>query len=121
MLLKNFYTIKDIQTADKHTVSIELNPNHEIYKGHFPGNPVVPGVCLTQMTKEVIETITGKKLRMLTGDNLKFTAVLNPEINPNVTLTLALKTLDNGTLQADSAIADGEAKFFSFKGSFKEE
>jgi 3-hydroxyacyl-[acyl-carrier-protein] dehydratase len=121
MLLKNFYTINYIHATEKFIVNIDLNPNHEIYKGHFPGNPVVPGVCLTQMTKEVIETITGKKLRMLTGDNLKFTAVLNPEINPNVTLTLALKIHDNGGLQADSSIADGEAKFFSFKGSFKEE
>lgn len=52
MLLNDFFKITDIKNADKYTISIEMNPKHDIYKGHFPGNPITPGVCLTQMVKE---------------------------------------------------------------------
>ncbi|MBL7882621.1 MAG: 3-hydroxyacyl-ACP dehydratase [Bacteroidia bacterium] len=120
MLLNHFFTIKNISNAEKYTINIELNPKHQVYQGHFPGNPVAPGVCLTQMVKETVEHIIGKKLTMVTGDNLKFTAILNPEVNKNVVMTLALKTKDNGLLQADSTVTDGETSFFSIKASFKE-
>ena len=120
MLLNDFFKITNIESGEKHLVSIEMNAKHKIYEGHFPGNPVAPGVCLTQMVKETVEHITNKKLTMVTGDNIKFTAVLNPEVNKDVVMMLALKTKENGLLHADSSISAGDMSFFSFKGSFKE-
>lgn len=120
MLLNDFFSIKNIESGEKHTIQITLNTNHKVYKGHFPENPIAPGVCLTQMVKETVEHITNKKLTMVTGDNIKFTAILNPEVNPNVTMSLSIKTKENGLLQADSTVHSGETSFFSFKGSFKE-
>jgi 3-hydroxyacyl-[acyl-carrier-protein] dehydratase len=120
MLLNSFFKIIDIQEAEKYTVIIELNPDHEVYKGHFPGNPIAPGVCLTQMVKETIEHITKKHLTMVTGDNLKFMAILNPEVNPQVIMSLSIKTKENGDLQADSNVTAGSTNFFSIKASYKE-
>jgi len=119
MLLNSFFTITDIQQAEKYTISIRLNPQHEVYKGHFPGNPIAPGVCLTQMVKETVEHITKQKLMLVSGDNMKFTAILNPEVNPDVTMTLSLKTKDNGILQADSQVSAGGTNFFTIKAGFK--
>lgn len=120
MLINDYFKIKEIQTGEKYLIDIELNPKHEIYKGHFPGNPVAPGVCLTQMVKETVEHILNKKLTMVTGDNIKFTAILNPEETPNVQLALALKTKENGLLQADGNVKSGEVSYFSIKASYKE-
>jgi len=120
MLLNDFFKITDIQNAEKYTISIEMNPNHTIYTGHFPGNPVTPGVCMTQMVKETIEHITNKKLQLVKGDNIKFTAVLNPEVNSTVSMSLNIKTKELGIIQADSVISANSTNFFTFKGSFKE-
>ena len=35
--------------------TIELNPQHFIYKAHFPGEPITPGVCIMQIAKELLE------------------------------------------------------------------
>ena len=35
-------------------VKIRLNPDHEIYRAHFPGNPITPGVCIVQIISEVL-------------------------------------------------------------------
>ena len=46
MLLENFYKIIHIKEREdgKQAIEIELNPGHVLYQGHFPGQPVVPGV-----------------------------------------------------------------------------
>ena len=60
MILKDFYKILGRSgpetevnpagmTIEKYRFSLELNPEHPVYEGHFPGNPVVPGVCQVQM------------------------------------------------------------------------
>ena len=118
-MLENFYTIKNVFSSDKHLVEVELNASHPIYKGPFPGNPVMPGVCMTQVVKELTEHITGKKLQLVTGDNLKFTAVLNPNEHSNVNVSISFKTKENGLLHTDAGISSGDISFFSFKGSFR--
>ena len=57
MLLDNFYTILSSESSDSTiwTIQIKLNPEHPVYQGHFPGHPVVPGVCLLQLIKECEE------------------------------------------------------------------
>jgi 3-hydroxyacyl-[acyl-carrier-protein] dehydratase len=121
MLLNDFFHIHNIQSADKYTLEIALNAKHKIYDGHFPNNPITPGVCMTQMLKESIEQITQKKLMLVNASNLKFMAVLNPEVHPNVNLTFNLKDKGDELIHADGSIAAGEVIFFTFKGSFKEQ
>lgn len=52
MLQYHLFTLADLQ-ADGETVktSIILNPLHPIFKGHFPDNPILPGVCMMQNGK----------------------------------------------------------------------
>ena len=41
-------TIVELDNSDKENIKaiIDLNKNHEVYKGHFPNNPVVPEFAL---------------------------------------------------------------------------
>jgi 3-hydroxyacyl-[acyl-carrier-protein] dehydratase len=121
MLLNDFFKITSMQYEQLHLAHIELNPLHKIYEGHFPGNPIAPGVCLVQMTKETLEKIIEKKLFMIACSHIKFTAVLNPFINPQVTLKIEHKRMDNGNHQANCTLSDGEIKFLTLKGEFKEQ
>ena len=62
MLLENFYKIihRKEREDGKREIEIELNPGHALYQGHFPGQPVVPGVCTLQMIKESAEQMFPK-------------------------------------------------------------
>lgn len=119
MLLNDFFRINAIQAGDTYTVAVELNAGHPIFKGHFPNNPITPGVCMTQMVKESIEQITQKKLTLKQGSNLKFMSVLNPQVHPVVTINIQLKEKEDLLLYTDSQITSGETIFFTFKGSFR--
>lgn len=97
MILENFYTIENkIVDEDKvnYTFEIMINNKHNIFKGHFPGNPVMPGVCMMQIIKEITQSIVGQKLFMEKCSNVKFLALINPDTNPNLTLELKITQLE---------------------------
>ncbi len=123
MLLKDFYTITELDSTNKENIKaiISLNKGHEIYKGHFPGNPVVPGVCLTQLIKEVMENVENKDLSLVHANNIKFMAVVNPEINNTLQIDLKVKyDTDENLIKVDSVTHYNGTVFYKFKGNFKE-
>nr|WP_315223887.1 3-hydroxyacyl-ACP dehydratase [uncultured Flavobacterium sp.] len=98
MVLQDFYKIlSEEKTSDsKYTFTILVNDKHEVFKGHFPGNPIMPGVCMIQIIKELSESITESSLFMQTLTNVKFMALINPEATPELRLELDItKTEDD--------------------------
>lgn len=88
-ILTDFYTLQSYDKNEKSFVAnIILNKDHEIFKGHFPGNPVTPGVCMMQIVKELTEEFTGKKLFLKSASNVKFMAIINPFETPELSLQL---------------------------------
>lgn len=79
-----FHIITNTRTEGTYICSIELNATHVIYKAHFPGNPVTPGVCLLQIATECLEQDFGKRLYIREVKNLKFLSVLSPAENTHV-------------------------------------
>lgn len=93
-VLKNFYNVIKIENTAEGVsrASITLNAEHNIFQGHFPGNPVTPGVCMMQIAKDLAEEITGKKLFLTSASNVKFMAIINPAENPDLALELEIST-----------------------------
>ena len=90
MLIPNLDTIKNSEKIDdvNFKVQIELNPNHEVFEGHFPNNPITPGVCMMQIIKEITEGFVAKNLFLSKVSNVKFMATINPFVNPILELNL---------------------------------
>ncbi len=91
MVLDNFYEVKSQEASEDNSsfnFQIEINSSHPIFKGHFPDNPVMPGVCMLQIIKEITEQIVDSKLFMQKCSNVKFMALINPEINAVLQLQL---------------------------------
>ncbi|MGD1320559.1 3-hydroxyacyl-ACP dehydratase [Chryseobacterium sp. 2R14A] len=89
-ILTDFYTLQSYEKAENggFTAHILLNKDHDIFKGHFPGNPVTPGVCMMQIVKELTEEFIGRKLFLKTASNIKFMAIINPFETPELTMSL---------------------------------
>ena len=97
MLIAGLYTILNFKREDNTVnASIKLNKDHEVFKGHFPGNPIMPGVCMIQMIKELTEKAVEKELFLSVASNVKFMAIINPEKND--TIELILDILEDGEL-----------------------
>lgn len=98
-MLNDFYTIQKLEKQDtgKYHCQILLNKEHQIFEGHFPGNPITPGVCMMQIIKEITEEILGEKLFMSKTYNVKFVALINPEVTPLLDLSIDISQSDENT------------------------
>jgi 3-hydroxyacyl-[acyl-carrier-protein] dehydratase len=101
MLLQDFYKIISLEnTADsKYLATILINEEHEVFKGHFPGNPIMPGVCMMQIIKELTEQITESPLFMQSLSNVKFMALINPFNTPELRLELDVATIEENLVK----------------------
>jgi 3-hydroxyacyl-[acyl-carrier-protein] dehydratase len=78
---------------DQHIVaSYTFTPEHDFYRGHFPGNPITPGVILTETMAQTgvvafgiylyaLQTSreeVGKLLTVFTDANVEFTGTVKP-------------------------------------------
>jgi len=96
---------------------LEINKESEIFKGHFPGQPILPGACMLQLVKEVLSISLGFHIRLLKAEYLKFLKLINPLNNNIIQLTLSFKELDNSIYVIAILISD-KVIFFKLKGSF---
>jgi 3-hydroxyacyl-[acyl-carrier-protein] dehydratase len=120
MLLNNFYKIiKHESVANTVFALITFDKSHKIFEGHFPGHPVVPGVCMMQTVREIMEQTVSKKLKIVTGDNMKFLSIINPEETTAVEVKIQFNQVDKN-FGVTASLHAGEITFFKFKGSLQE-
>lgn len=80
MLKNDLYQIIELRSTDREVIAeINLNHNHDIFKGHFPDVPVLPGVTMMQMVKELLQESLGKNLQIKRAGQLKFLQMVNPQ------------------------------------------
>ena len=116
LLNKLFSIIRSEKIEQKHLYEIELDSKHPIFKGHFPDVPVLPGVAMMQMVKELLEYSMGNKLQIQKMSNMKFLQMINPE---NVSfLKMQIEILENeeGYLKIKAQIMDDDTTCFKAQG-----
>ena len=97
MLLPHFYSLTNFNFDNNQLKAvIELNAEHDVFKGHFPNNPVVPGVCMLQILKELVEKATETKLYIKECSNVKFMALINPEVHSELKIVIDMNAIDGG-------------------------
>lgn len=115
--MNDFYTIQQYSTSDN-TIScqVQYNAAHTIFEGHFPQQPVVPGVCTIQMIKELTEQALSKKLLLRSTGQVKFLQLILPNIQPHV--AISWKVVEQGYIV--NAVLKNDADLFKFTGTFEE-
>ena len=117
-LLNDFYSIVDETSSDgTYNCKVKMNPQHGLYKVHFPGNPVTPGVCLVQMATEILERKYDKKFQLSEAVNIKFRKTVVPEDEP--TFLFNKLVFEDDLLKASVTIEDNENQFVKMSLIYK--
>lgn len=121
MVLKDFYKVlSEEKTGDaKYNIRILVNANHEVFEGHFPGNPIMPGVCMIQIIKELTESITKSSLMIKTLTNVKFMALINPETNPELRLELDITTTEDDLVKVKNTTYFNDTVALKLSNTYK--
>lgn len=121
MVLQDFYKVlSEEKTGDaKYNIRILVNANHEVFKGHFPGNPIMPGVCMIQIIKELTESITKSSLMIRTLTNVKFMALINPETNPELRLELDITVTEDDLVKVKNTTYFNDTVALKLSNAYK--
>lgn len=118
MLLKNrFYTVESTNTeGNAHKVVVKIDPQHPIFDGHFPQQPVVPGVCIIQMLKECFSDLLGKSIRYTSIPSCKFISSIIPSDDP---VEISIVAGNENTFQA--VVSFNGAVMLKMKANYTEQ
>ncbi len=121
MLLEDLYTINSIekQNDNKYLAIIDINKEHVIFEGHFPMNPVMPGVCMMQIIKELAEQITKETLILQSLTNVKFMALVNPAITSKLHFELFISTTESNLIKVKNITFLNETVVLKSNSSYK--
>ncbi|MBP5241827.1 MAG: hypothetical protein J6Z26_08005 [Bacteroidales bacterium] len=111
MIDGNFYTIVARHESDPLHIrcDVEFNVDHEIFKAHFPGNPIVPGVCSLEIIRQMATALLGGVIRIPSVKNMKFINVMTPAKGKLFTFDIQLVAQSDSQYSAKATISDADA------------
>lgn len=114
-MINDYYTVySEEKNIPEAVFGIRLNPDCDVYRGHFPGSPISPGVCNIQMIKECAERMLGRKLFFKALPVCRFKVLISPSTHPELTVRLMLedeKKLSAKILDKDTVCLEMKTEF----------
>lgn len=113
-----YYTLQSLHATDdgQALFHLALRPDCPVYRGHFPGHPVCPGVFNIQMIKECAERMLGRTSRLASIRQCRFTAVATPEACPQLDLRLTLTPSTEHAYTLAATLFDTQHTYIELKG-----
>lgn len=120
ILLNDFFTIDEKTVSDTEIkTQLHINAGHRIFEGHFPNQPVVPGVCMMQMIKEILEHILVKETNLVQATDMKFLAIINPQEKNLIQASIKYVASESGKISIQATLYKDELVHFKFKGQLQ--
>lgn len=121
MFKEDLFYLKDIIISpekDNASVIVKLNAEHNIFSGHFPDNPILPGVCIVQMIKEILSEIIKKDVMLVKSNSIKFLNLINPLQNQIINFDFKIRNIDENNIHVSCQIYFESTNFCNLKGEF---
>jgi 3-hydroxyacyl-[acyl-carrier-protein] dehydratase len=117
MLKKPLFKIASLtQTDGQIDAELQIDQQNEIFAGHFPDHPVVPGACMLQVVKEILADTLKADISLLRADNIKFLSLVEPSTG-SLQLNITYQQVDNG-LKVNASLLAGETACMKLQGFF---
>lgn len=118
MLTDTIFKISSINSTEGLIIAaLEVDVTHKIFTGHFPEQPVVPGACMVQLVKDVLEKRLSTSLQLKIANNLKFLELINPQITTHLQLQLNYTT-EEELIKVNGDLVVEDVVYFKFQGTF---
>jgi 3-hydroxyacyl-[acyl-carrier-protein] dehydratase len=96
---------------NEYTAELMVRADHPSLAGHFPGNPIVPGVLLLDEVIGAAERWLGREINVRELPQVKFLQPLRPEESARIRLSVAGQSLKFAIERGETAIAQGTMQF----------
>ena len=99
--------------------AIHIDATHPIFEGHFPGQAVLPGVCMLEMLKEVIEEAYANSYQLETASSVKFLTMFTPPQFTKAVFDIKPVVAADNKLSINATLKFEQHVFLKFNGTYK--
>ena len=127
-LQDNLFTILSHE-AGQPAFHVQLHPEWPVYKAHFPGHPITPGVCIVQMVQELLQIHLDSsaaqnqakhRLQLWKAKNVKYTSIVSPEEVTELTVSFPkIEPQPDGSLKVQAQVLNGETLCTKLSATFR--
>lgn len=111
-----YFEIKNTAVCDGiHSFEVTIKPDCDVYRGHFPGHPISPGVCNIGMIRTLAEKVEGRRLQFTSIKQCRLTGMVTPDSTPELTVTIETAKSETGC-SVHAEIRDSEKSYMELKG-----
>ncbi|MCC8036411.1 MAG: hypothetical protein LIO77_10915 [Rikenellaceae bacterium] len=119
MGLAGLFEITGFRRQDGQWVfDIRIDPAHEVFGGHFPGMPVMPGVCSMYIIRGCAAQACGRKLAYDTVKECKFVSSVLPARHSRLKVVLSIGESAAG-VDISGTMACGDETMVKIKANLK--
>ncbi len=113
ILLNNMYDVKSATASlpDARFV-VQMRADSPIYRAHFPGMPITPGVCIVQMALELLSEAVGMNLKLASIKNAKFITPLIPDAT-DVEISYSKIKIDDRVVSAKAEVTNSDSTIYA--------
>lgn len=118
-MLEGLYTcIAESGDTTHLEADVRLDAGHPVFAGHFPGHPVLPGVCQFEIVRHLVQRRAGRLLNARTVRELKFLSPVLPPDDVLLRVELVLTEGGDGSLDVRGTISAGGVRKTKIKAIF---
>jgi len=115
MSIEDLFDINEFDdSGDTISAEIKVDKSHEVFKGHFPFQSILPGVTYIVLIKMLLTRKTGKHYFLKRAKFLKFLYPLDPDKSNFMIAEIILKKNDTG-YSATAIFFDKDIKYCKIK------
>ncbi len=76
-----WYVLKALTRSDKNEIEadIQVPPDSPWFRGHFPGEPILPGVAQIGMVIDAVRQVQGQDLKVSGVRRVRFKQIIRPD------------------------------------------
>ncbi len=105
MLKNKLYRIDAQHYApERLDVDLHLCLSHEIFDGHFPDQPILPGVCTLQICKELLADFIKKPISITAFQSIKYTKLIDPRATPTLHISMTVSEWINNQQRIQAVV-----------------
>ena len=120
-MLKKIYETELLE-ADGVSLTVKFKGTlvcaHSVFSGHFPSKPILPGVCMVDIIRDIARRVIDDSLVLAEASNIKFTSVVDPVADSVISADFSYAPGDDGSFLVKSTMYNAGKPCMKFSGRF---
>jgi 3-hydroxyacyl-[acyl-carrier-protein] dehydratase len=118
--MKKVYSITESASDNSEIIYIiKIDFSHPVFKGHFPGRPILPGVMMCDIVRDLVSESLSTKVQLSLAKNIKFSKMISPSQDNHY--RIKIKTEKNKeTYNIRGLVSKDEEVYFKINAEYKE-